>query len=70
MSALGQKQTFAPQKVMSALPPKADVCSAIRHVCFGPIAGIAGLIDYLVGAAEQRRGYGEAEHPGGLRIDD
>jgi hypothetical protein len=23
MSALGQKQTFAPQKVMSALPPKA-----------------------------------------------
>ena len=28
MSALGQKQTFAPQKVMSALPPKADMCSA------------------------------------------
>jgi hypothetical protein len=25
MSALGQKQTFAPQKVMSALPPKADM---------------------------------------------
>ena len=24
MSALGHKQTFAPQKVMSALPPKAD----------------------------------------------
>jgi hypothetical protein len=24
MSALGQKQTFAPQNVMSALPPKAD----------------------------------------------
>ena len=28
MSALGQKQTCAAQKVMSALPPKADVCSA------------------------------------------
>jgi len=28
MSALGQKQTFAPQKVMSALPPKADIRSA------------------------------------------
>ena len=27
MSALGQKQTFAPQKVMSALPPIADICS-------------------------------------------
>src|SRR5215470_7785467 len=26
--------------IMSALPPKADMCSAIRHVCFGPIADI------------------------------
>jgi hypothetical protein len=26
--------------VMSALPPKADVCGANRHVCFGPIADI------------------------------
>jgi hypothetical protein len=25
MSALGEKQTFAPQKGMSALPPKADI---------------------------------------------
>jgi len=32
MSALGQKQTFAPQKVMSALPPKADICSGPVHV--------------------------------------
>jgi hypothetical protein len=32
---LGQKQTFALQKVMSALPPKADMCSARGHVCFG-----------------------------------
>jgi hypothetical protein len=23
---------------MSALPPKADMCSALNHVCFGPIA--------------------------------
>ena len=29
MSALGQKQTFAVQKVMSALPPKADMCGAL-----------------------------------------
>ena len=28
MSALGQKQTCAAQKIMSALPPKADMCSA------------------------------------------
>jgi hypothetical protein len=25
MSALGHKQTFTPQKVMSALPPKVDI---------------------------------------------
>jgi len=36
MSALGQKQTFAPQKVMSALPPKADMCGAVVDVRFGP----------------------------------
>ena len=27
MSALGQKRTFAAQNIMSALPPKADICS-------------------------------------------
>jgi hypothetical protein len=32
MSALGQKQTFAPQNVMSALPPKADMCGATTDV--------------------------------------
>jgi hypothetical protein len=40
MSALGQKQTFAVQKGMSALPPKADMCGAARDVRFGPIADI------------------------------
>jgi len=40
MSALGQKQTYAVQKVMSALPPKADICSATAHVCYGPKADI------------------------------
>jgi len=29
---LGQKQTCAAQKVMSALPSKADMCSALAHV--------------------------------------
>jgi len=36
MSALGQKQTCAVQNVMSALPPKADMCSAHGHARFGP----------------------------------
>ena len=40
MSTLGQKQTFAVQNVMSALPPKADICSATRYVRFVPIAAI------------------------------
>ena len=40
MSALGQKQICAAQKVMSALPPKADMCSATRYVRFVPIADI------------------------------
>src|SRR4029450_5313499 len=26
---------------LAALPPKADICSALAHVCFGPIADIA-----------------------------
>jgi len=40
MSALGQKQTHAVQHAMSALPPKADMCSAVADVCFGPKADI------------------------------
>src|SRR5262245_6997879 len=32
MSALGQKQTCAVHQPMSALPPKADKCSALAHV--------------------------------------
>jgi hypothetical protein len=38
MSALGQKQTFAVQNRMSALPPKADMCGATRDVRYGPTA--------------------------------
>jgi 2-polyprenyl-3-methyl-5-hydroxy-6-metoxy-1,4-benzoquinol methylase len=42
MSALGQKQTFAPQKVMSALPPKVDMRGCNWNVRFVPIADIHG----------------------------
>ena len=70
MSALGQKQTYAPQKAvsalppiatakadlsqtaMSALPPKADMCGALAHVRYGPIADIGQLSDQLIGAVE------------------
>jgi len=40
MSALGQKQTYAVQNGMSALPPRADICSATAYVRFGPKADI------------------------------
>jgi len=43
MSALGQKRTFAVQNGMSALTPKADMCSATRYVCFVPKADILTL---------------------------
>ena len=52
MSALGHKQTFAAQKGMSALPPKADICGATSDVCFGPKADIP-LLDDLVGAQQE-----------------
>jgi hypothetical protein len=41
MSALGQKRTYAVQKGMSALPPKADMCSAPADVRYVPIADMA-----------------------------
>src|SRR5262245_3497435 len=43
------------QTVMSALLPKADMCSASGYVRFGPIADMTSL-DHLVGAGIQSRG--------------
>jgi hypothetical protein len=40
MSALGQKQTSAHVRVMSALPPKADMDRACRDVRFVPKADV------------------------------
>jgi hypothetical protein len=42
MSAVGQKQTFAAQNGMSALPPIADMCGVKRDVRFVPKADIRG----------------------------
>jgi len=36
MSALGQKQTFIHLRLMSALPPRADIARACRDVRFVP----------------------------------
>ena len=42
MSALGHKRTCALQQAMSALPPKADMCSALGDVRFVPKADSCG----------------------------
>ena len=47
MSALGQKRTCAAQKAMSALPPKADICSAALYVRFGPKADMCGALAHV-----------------------
>jgi hypothetical protein len=57
---IGQKQTFATQKGMSALSPIADIKACERHVRFVPIADIA-FLDHLVGARDQCRRHGETE---------
>ena len=41
MSALGHKRTYAVQKGMSALPPKADIGGWLGNVRFVPITDIA-----------------------------
>jgi hypothetical protein len=55
MSALGQKQTFAVQKGMSALPPKADIHQRELHVRFVPKACIALTESELNQAAKNFR---------------
>jgi len=47
MSALGQKQTLECVRVMSALPPKADIPERDWHVRFVPEADIGTQSDHV-----------------------
>jgi hypothetical protein len=46
MSALGQKQTLGKARLMSALPPKADMDQPGCDVRFVPIADIQAVVGY------------------------
>jgi len=48
---------------------KADMCSALAHVCHGPIADIGQLFDYLVGASKHGRRNGQTKILGRFKID-
>jgi hypothetical protein len=69
MSALGHKQTFCDAEAMSALPPIADMCSALADVCYGPIADIGSLFDHLVSGRKKRVRNSQAELFRGLEIN-
>ena len=68
MSALGQKQTLGKARLMSALPPKADINQDGRDVRFVPKADI--LRCDLVGTQQERLRDGQAQRLGGLKVDD
>ena len=64
------RESGFPQKVMSALLLKADMCGATRDVCFGPIADIRRhLFDHIVSGQKNAIWYGDANRFRGLEID-
>ena len=70
MSALGHKRTLGHLRLMSALPPKADIAERHRDVRFVPKADIKPLLDHLIGTGEEWR---RDRHADGLcrsRVDD
>src|SRR5215471_3528575 len=69
MSALGQKQTFAMRKGMSALPPKATSNATYGMSALGQKRTWRTLLNHFVGAGEQRWRHGKTERLGGLEID-
>ncbi len=59
------------EQMFSALPPTTDIWRRHRNDRFVPIPEVGRpLFDHLVGCGEQRLGQSEAEHLGGLAIDE
>src|SRR5262245_51982281 len=75
MSALGQKQTYAVQKAMSALPPIATSIAYFGMSALGQkrtfvTDAICQLFDHLIGGVEQAQWNGKPKRFGCLEIDD
>jgi len=69
MSALGQKQTFAAQKAMSALPPIATSIAFFGMSALGQKRTLIRLFDQLVSPPNECVWNVEAKRLGGLKID-
>ena len=77
MSALGQKRTWQCIRVMSALPPKADIHRRERHVRFVPGGDLSRcsnvrelrLLYHLIGSHEQTGWHCQAERLCGLEVE-
>ena len=48
---------------MSALPPKADMCSATKDVRYGPKADIGCLFDHLISDLLETKRSRDTVHP-------
>jgi len=75
MSALGHKRTLKHVRLMSALPPKADIGTQLRNVRFVPKADICAatkkwLFDHLVGECQQFVGNLKAKCLRGGQVED
>jgi hypothetical protein len=64
---ISDRESGFSQTVMSALPPKAHMCSALAHVRLVPEADIADpSFDYIVGPQKDRRWDVDAQYFGRL----
>src|SRR5262245_38083166 len=64
-SSDSDRESGFPQTVMSALPPKADMCAATRDVRYGPVADIRLSFDHLIGLGKERWRHDNAQRLGG-----